>query len=427
MTNKFVIDLNFNKASSWFCIIIFFIFLNAFFNFLAVSYGEGYPYNTFLFSPRDLHADLIKVALSYLRNEQIDYHEWPQLFQNYYINNGYGNLDKLQTEELTNFHLPPLTTIIALINAKILQCTDPNFLLILFYAIAFCSIFILALFFGENDKRRLFLFIMLLFSYPMLFTLTRGHIYAIITNFMTIFFFYNVFKKNNIIVPIVLMAIMFNMRPNSFFLSLLFFNYGFKKGLAGIIFSALIGIALFAVYLNIASYLYPDYNFKNFKRGVEIYYKLSVLGEGGDSFNNSLLGAFKFLKFENIEIINKIISVSLGLIALLSLYLFAKHKISSFDFIFLICSLYTLASSVFATYYMAIFYTFLLLLFKFDIRSKFTLPIVIASAFLLIPKNYIFKSYTSLEVLINPIFLLGAIVFILYKSILLDKYEAGAV
>ena len=244
---------------------------------------------------------------------------------------------------------------------------------------------------------------------------------------MTIFFFYSVFKKNNIIVPIVLMAIMFNMRPNSFFLSLLFFNYGFKKGLAGIIFSALIGIALFVVYLNIASYLYPDYNFKNFKRGVEIYYKLSVLGDGGDSFNNSLLGAFKFLKFENIEIINKIISVSLGLIALLSLYLFAKHKISSFDFIFLICSLYTLASSVFATYYMAIFYTFLLLLFKFDIRSKFTLPIVIASAFLLIPKNYIFKSYTSLEVLINPIFLLGAIVFILYKSILLDKYEAGAV
>lgn len=419
--NKFTIELDFNKANVWFYMIVLFTFLNAFFNFLSVSYAESYPYTTFLFTPQDLHADLIKVALSYLQNENIDYRQWSQLFQSYYTDNPYGSLDKLQSGELTHFHLPPLATIISLINARIIKHNDPNLLLALFYIITFSSISILAFFFGKDKKERPLLLIVVLFSYPMLFTLTRGHIYSIVTNFTTIFFLYNVFRKNSIIIPIMLMAIMFNMRPNAFFLGLLFFIYGFKKGLIGIIFSGLVAILLFGTFLNFANYLYSDYTFENFKKGIKIYYKLSVLGNQDINFNNSLLGIFKILKFNNIEVANKIIFISLSFIGILSIYLFIKRRITSFDFIFLISSLYVLISSIFATYYMTIFFIFLLLSLRFDIKSKFFMPIIIASVFLLVPKNYIFKLGASLEVLMNPLLLFSIIIFIICKSIVSAK------
>lgn len=429
---KFNLELDFNKVIIWFYLILFLTLLNAFYNFLCISYGLNYPYNTFLFTVDDLHADLLKVALSYLNKNSLNYQSWSLLHQNYLINNPYGSSEALKIGRLTNLHMPPLGTLISLMDAKLIQIFSPNILLVLFYSISILSIYKMTSFFTKNKKESILIVSFILLSYPVLFLLTRGHIYSLITNITTIFFLYHVLRKNNIIIPIILLAIMFNMRPNSLFLGLLFFVYGFKNGFKALVLAGILSIVLFTINLIIANQIYDDYTFENFTNALKIYYEMYVLGSGGNAFNNSMLSLVKFpllavfkimhydksVAFDIVGIFNTIILIFGSSLGFYSLLLFMKNKINTFEVIFLITSLYVLVSSVFATYYMAIFFVFLLipLQMKEVEKSRFFILIMIICVLMLSPKNYIFVRGISLEVIINPLVMLSAIGYIIYKS-----------
>jgi hypothetical protein len=432
LQTKFNLEIDFNKTITWFYLILFLTSLNAFYNFVCSSYGLNYPYNTFLFTPDDLHADLIKVALSYLKKNSVNYQSWSLLHQNYLLHNPYGSSDALINGGLTNFHVTPLVTNIAIINAKLIQVFNPNIPLLLFYTISIVSIYIMTLFFVNNKKEFVLVLCVILLSYPILFMLTRGHIYSLITNVATIFFIYHVFKRSNILIPIILLALMFNMRPNSLFLGLLFFIYGFKSGIKGLIFAGILSIFLFFLNLVLANQIYGDYTFENFIKALKIYYDIYVLGSAGNAFNNSmlslaklpLLALFKIMHYDKmvaydiVGIFNTMIFIFGSLLGLYSLFLFIKNKINDYEFIFLITLLYVLVSSVFATYYMPIFFVFFLIPIKIREveNSKFFLLIMIVSVLMLSPKNYIFINGISLEVVINPLIMLGAIGYIIYKT-----------
>lgn len=420
LQTKFDLELDFSKTITWLYLIIFFTLLNAFFNFICTSYGLNYPYNTFLFTADDLHADLLKVALSYLKKDCVNYQNWSSLHQNYLINNPYGSSEALSVNGLTNLHMTPLGTNISIMNAKLIQIFNPNILLVLFYSLSIISIYTMASFFTKNKKEFLLVFCVILLSYPILFMLTRGHIYSLITNIATIFFLYHVVKKSNILIPIILLAIMFNMRPNSLFLSLLFFVYGYKNGLKGLILAGILSIFLFSLNFVLANQIYGDYTFENFIKALKIYYNMYVLGRGGDAFNNSMLSLVKLplVAFDIVGVLNTIILLFGSSLGIYSLFLFIKNKINTFEFIFLITLLYVLVSSVFATYYMAIFFVFFLIPIKMREveNSRFFLLIMIVSVLMLSPKNYIFLHRISLEVMINPLIILGTVSYIMYKS-----------
>ena len=76
---------------------------------------------------------------------------------------------------------------------------------------------------------------------------------------------------------------------------------------------------------------------------------------------------------------------------------------------------------------MVIFFVFLLIPLKHKITtdSKFFILIMLICVFVLSPKNYIYFSGVSLEVILNPIMLITSIIFIFYKSIFIQNNETS--
>ncbi|MCK9373410.1 MAG: hypothetical protein M0P91_09440 [Sulfuricurvum sp.] len=423
-----------NRVELFLFAIIFFTLLNGFFNSLAVSYGfNEYSISSFLFDSRDLHADLIKFSLSFIQHENIqNISEWPTLYQEYFYNNPYGGLESIKSGILTNMHLPPLAVNFSIACAKILKYFGPNFLLILFYCFVILSIFLLSRLL-ENQKKSILFFIIMMFSYPVLFILTRGHIFSFIVSILTIFFFLNIIQRKNILLPILLLAIICNFRPNALILSILFLVYGYKEGSKGLILFFFLSVSIFYLNLILAHQLYNDYTFDNFITAVGIYYELYVIGNGGLLFNNSLYGALKIVilalsKLGSFDlntafVYANYISLVINIILLtLSTYLYIKQKsLNIFEFIFIVATVYVLSSSIFVSYYLFFFFFFLLIPFKYpniNYSNKFLNIILFTSVFVLVPKNYFHVHSISFEVVLNPLIMTLAILYILIKSFL---------
>jgi hypothetical protein len=99
--------------------------------------------------------------------------------------------------------------------------------------------------------------------------------------------------------------------------------------------------------------------------------------------------------------------------------LFIKNKINRYELSFIGISVLALATSVFGTYHMLVFFAFLLIAFKdteINHSPMYMNIILITCIFVLSPKNYIFPHGISLEVILNPLVMLGAVVYILYKA-----------
>lgn len=409
--------------------ILFGTLLNGFFNSLSVAYGfTTYPMSTFLFDSSDLHADLVKLVLSFMQHDTIkNFSEWSPLYQGYFLHNPYGGVASLEANALTHFTAPPLMVNMSILLSKIILLSSPDFLVKLFYLVVFFGIFALSIFF-QKSKRMILILIAMLSSYPILFILTRGHIFSFISGILLIGFFYNIVKKNNILIPIILLAIVVNFRPNAAILSMLFIVYGLREGFRGVVFFCVASIGIFYINLLVAHSVYTDYTLENFTKAVKIYFKMYVLGSAGDAFNNSLFGAIKTFSMifqidlsAKLKTINSVISISFIGILLTSAWLFIKKWINRYELSFVAMSIYALASSVFATYHMLVFFTFLLISIKNieKIYSPRYLNIIFAtSVFVLIPKNYYHFNSISIETILNPAVMSCAIVYILVKSFL---------
>ncbi|HEX5329498.1 hypothetical protein [Sulfuricurvum sp.] len=416
-----------NNIELAFFAILFFTLLNGFFNSMNVAYGHtGYPLATFLFDSSDLHADLVKGVLSFYQGKILSYSDWSPLYQGYYLYNPYGGVDALNAGQLSNLSGSPMMTAISLLLGKLVLWKSPGFLVKFFYVGVFMTTWLIAYFYSESTKKAFFVSIILLFSYPVLFILTRGHIFSFIGGVLLIFFFYHIVKKSPLIIPVLLLAFVVNFRPNAAVLSLLFIVYGFKDGIRGLVIFGVLSLSIFYVNLLIAHQMYPDYTFEHFVKAVGIYFNIYVLGNGGDAFNNSLFGGIKALSVlvkvdisEKLKFLNFILSLTSISVLLFSVYLFVKNKINRYELSFIGMSTLALATSVFSTYHMVVFFAFLLIAFK-DIELNYSPiylnTILLTCIFVLSPKNYIFTHGISLEVILNPLVLLWAVAYILYKA-----------
>ena len=411
-----------------FGIILFFTLLNGFFNSISVAYGwDTYPYNTFLFSATDLHADLIKGILSYCNSLNLDTSEWSTLYQNYYHHNPYGGIEALQNGRLSNLSGPPLMLNIGFLLKYILIHSSPEILVELFYIFVILSIYFISKFFMQDDLDLYVIFFTMLFSYTILFVLTRGHIYAFINGVTLMIFFYLIINKQYVFISIILLSFIINIRPNAIIFSILFFVYGYKNAFKyTILLLALSGI-IFIVNLYIAHYLYHDYTWNNFLAAIKIYFELYVIGGLGNLFNNSILGAVKtYLLLLDVHLsksalinINSTIGIISFITVLVTAFKYFQKRLTIFEFIFIVTSIYVMASSVFGTYHMFIFFIFILIPLKSDwnkISPQFLYLIFFSTIFVLSPKNYFFIGYISLETILNPLVLLLTVLYILIKT-----------
>lgn len=415
-----------------FLFIVFFVFLNAFYNSLASAYGlNHFPFDTFLFYPSDLHADLIKMSMGYFPNHpQLDVSSWDPIYRNFYQLHIQG---WFKAHHFNNAHMPPFSFVLGWLTSKLLLATSPTIVIAVYYSIIFVAIASIARFFTKSRIGFLIVSVTLLVSYPMLFVLTRGNIFAFFNGILLVTFLYLIIRQKSPLVAIFLLAVSMNIHPNVVLLTPLFFVYSPPRAIKYIFATVIVGAMLFGFFLWLAHRIDTQYTLMGFFAGLKNYTQLYILGNFGMLFNNSLYGAIRtFLIAWEIEpsasfllLLNKFI-IGGGLIALLlALHTFIKKRLTPYEFAFVVMAIYTLTSTVFATYHLIPYATFLLmpLIVKdTDKLSEYNLTLIqTASVFMLIPKNYLFidymyKNFLSIETLFNPLVLLSVLIIIFSRS-----------
>ena len=414
-----------NPAFYIFALIFLLTALNSIFNTLATSLGYGYPYTTFLFDPADRFADYFKGIFSFpeAANLQIKVtSRLSELLYNYLNNNPYQGIAAIESGQLSHFHAPPLGTLVGLLNLKLMHYVNPLALFVSVLLVGFGLAYKFVASISASKSDLIFLFLSLLFCYPSLLMVTRGHIYSGISSLSLLIFIVLMFQDRKKYLGLILLAIAVNLRPNAI---IFLFALGIcesrnlKKDIP-----LFIGLStvIFLVSLFFANRIYSDYTLSNFLLGVGIYHSLYVITNGGLALGSSLFGPLKALfgysKF--IEILPLIIS---GIFVLISTIQLRTGNISKIAFLFILCSSYVLGSSVFADYHLTVFFSLLLCIYleqkkgflhsQLPSLPKELLLVFLASVFVLCPKNYIYIGSTSAQIALNPAALLAASILII--------------
>jgi hypothetical protein len=418
-----------------FAIIFLFTALNSIFNTLLYSLGYGYPYTTFLFDPADRLADYFKVIFSFpeAANLQIEVTSgFSELLNNYLHNNPYKGIAAASSGQLSNLHAPPIGTLIGLLNLKLMHYVNPVtlFLSILLVGFSLAYKFVASISVSKSDL--LFLFLSLLFCYPSLFMLTRGHIYSGISSLSLLIFIVLMFQDRKKYLGLILLAIAVNLRPNAvvFLFALgICDSRNLRKDIP-----IFIGFTtfIFLTSLFFANRIYPDYTLSNFLSGVSIYHDIYVIGNAGLAFGSSLFGPLKAI-FGYSKVIEVLPIVIAGLMVAIGTLQLRNNTISKIAFLFILCSSYVLGSAVIADYHLTVFFAPLLCIYLEQRKglfnslspplSKELLIVFFASVFLLCPKNYIFIKFISGQVALNPLVLLIACILIIRLSVLKSSYN----
>lgn len=413
-----------------FVLIFIMVSINSIYNSLATAFGLDFPFTSFLVTSNDLFGDYFKVIFSYPHIKELDASGIP-LFTNiltkYQHNNPYLGILGLNIGGLTHFHMTPLTTVISLLNLRVMQYIAPIWL----YFISLCIIFLSNYYIFSKviiqNTDKILWFISLLICYPTLQIITRGNIFAGIT-FTTIIGFLVLAQKQKMYTAFLLLAIAVNIRPNAIIFIFAIINS--KNIFKDVVSFVCIGVLIFVSALYYANIFYPDYTIAYFLSGLRIYHSMYVIGNGGLAYGSSLFGAIKLIFGANP--ITELCSIFIPCILLLvSSWLKIINKIPNSIFVFNISSCYVLGSSVFADYHLGVFLA-PLLLYSLEFYDNRTVDLVSidlyeallifsGSILMLVPKSYIFINDISLQVFINPFILLLLSSLIVYYYGLSNK------
>jgi hypothetical protein len=418
-----------------FAIIFLFTALNSIFNTLLYSLGYGYPYTTFLFDPADRLADYFKVIFSFpeAANLQIEVTSgFSELLNNYLHNNPYKGIAAASSGQLSNLHAPPIGTLIGLLNLKLMHYVNPVtlFLSILLVGFSLAYKFVASISVSKSDL--LFLFLSLLFCYPSLFMLTRGHIYSGISSLSLLIFIVLMFQDRKKYLGLILLAIAVNLRPNAvvFLFALgICDSRNLRKDIP-----IFIGFTtfIFLTSLFFANRIYPDYTLSNFLSGVSIYHDIYVIGNAGLAFGSSLFGPLKAI-FGYSKVIEVLPIFIAGIMVVISTLQLRNKKISKIAFLFILCASYVLGSAVIADYHLTVFFAPLLCIYLEQKKGLFNslsppltkelLIVFFASVFILCPKNYVYIGIISAQVALNPAVLLMASILIIHLGGLNSRHN----
>jgi hypothetical protein len=407
--------------------LILLIFLNGFYNSLATSFGFGYPYTTFLFDSGDLFADFFNVSLSYPGPTIQNSNEWLSYASKYVGNTAYGGISVLEAGANTHFHIPPLITLIFLLLRKAYVFIDPA---IIYFAIIGGWISCFFIFFIKVFKDRTLLTLLslsALFCYPSLFIISRGNLGAAITSICIVISLVRIADANkNFYLTSIFLAAAINSRPNSIiFLGFLFAIYNYKVAFKYCSQVILVSIVMGCLTLYLSHYIYPDYTYKTFAKGISNYFAGYAIGDAGLAYGSSALGGAKFilqlLGVNRPTWMTPLINSIMAALILIGILAHKAKNLNSTVFAFVLCSMYTLSSAVFGDYHLLIF-IIPVLLGLLKLESGKTLEIseaisIAISLLMLSPKNYVFLNGLSIQVLMNPLLLFLGIFFIYCNSL----------
>jgi hypothetical protein len=407
----FILSRNLNflfLIYSYLLISIFSILLyeQGYFDFLNVNYR--------IFFEGDAYADLLKVAFSYghvfATNDYLDL----KIPEYLYVNNPYNYI---MDGVMYGYHATPLYVLITHAIAFTFKVFgfEVNIFVYMVYSLLLIGLFI----FLKNSIKAikpLHFFVYMVFSYPFIFMLQRGNVYAIILPI----FLYVLFKKfcndkefNTI--DILLLVFAGSVRPNYLIFLILFINpYKFKSSLINLFKIISIFFVSNSIFLYVASMIYPGYSFNSFLLGLNRYSLSHIVGDGFDSSTFKTIINLLDFEFANSDFLipnyNQLIKVQFIItflyliIAFLEFVLFSKGLITKVEYLFSLAAISLVATSPIGDYHLLIFIILQILLIdiKTEQRSRYFLLVLIL--FLIKPKS-ISLEFLNFSLIINNIIL----------------------
>jgi len=390
---------------------------NALFNSLASALGLQYPYTTFLFNPSDVFADFIKTALAF-PGPQLDISHWHHVFQTYLLDNVYTNF--AISGKLSNLHGMPIPTIVAIISRRLFVIINPLYLWVLVGGLLMSALLyvvhrIIRVYYGARNG--LLYACYFLISYPLLFSITRGHAVSMALSVILIVFFSCILSSEcNILLPSLLLALAVNLRPNTIvFILAPIAMYSLRRYARFFCLSISIATSLYLVSLQFAHYLLPNYTLLNFLEGLRLYQNQYISQNWGVAFGSGFLTSAKFIRdlFHLNIPVTTLYSLNLfSFIFLIFTWLFCSYKRLA-DMPTCLASLfciYAFSSGIFADYYLIpLVFLFCYIDNIYAMQPSSNRAVQLLMLMLAIsPKQYLFISGISLQVIINPILLLIA-------------------
>ena len=389
-----------NNISSFLRTMFFLVLLACFYNTIATSIGLGFPYNTFLFIPEDVFADFFKVmdALKIVKT-------WPAIneYQQIGIN-----------------HMPPFAISIYVWMAYCIKFL--SFTRVTTYLLIFVLPLLLLLLKSTRFVNQSRYWFLILFSYPVLVVLTRGNVALLV--FVCLAFF--ILQIDNIIVSMLCLAIATSIKitPVIFIVYFLVCHFdNWKRMLAGVaVFVLFMGIINYLAVILVSATLSPTvYDPFYFLKAIGKYENIYIEQFQGLRYGSSFYMAFRYIinlleKHTGIGLFKFLLDIKPLLInftvmlMLVGLYLwkfplqrFKAFILNRYNILKVVSIVLVLFTPVTADYYL----TILILPLFFVPFEHFKIPEKLFYLLVLIPKNYFFYHFISLQVFINPLLLLA--------------------
>ena len=408
------------------CAIFFLTACNGLYNALDMEY-QG-KHSTFLFTPKDRHADLIEAGLSFPPFEGEYLPGRDDYYVGYYVHDFFKR-QAADGNELTLLHYnPPLIALMYLLLKRTIISLGSVEMVYLFYFTAVTCTAYLALRFRRSFFGALLAFLALTYSYPFLMILCRGNPGALLTTMCLIFFIHELLVGKRVILCAMLLAIAFNCRPNVILLAPLLLIFGWRDCIRACVIFGAAAVAIFALSYFVAIRMYPGYDLTIFQKALHVYYLKYVIGHMGVFYNNSAYGAawclIKQLHLpggvttRTLQFVQLSISVISALLILAFTFLYMRRRIEKYEYAFTLSALYILGSTIMATYHLFFLFIFILILAIRPLAPgsmRLQWIILATSVLVLAPKNYFFRHDISFEVIINPVLLTIAL-YLIYRE-----------
>ncbi len=415
--------MSFEKKAIFTCSYLS-LLIYALFYYLKTNYGFFEQYFIFFIDELDRYADFLKIIFSFnfiFTSEDLINLKVPEIWIYY---NPYGIREGVsQTLVMT---LPPLSIILIVFSAYIVKLIGFHYTF--FYAVLIFALFAVffKLFFNKILENKYLLLV--LFSFPTLFLIDRGNLFAAVAGLCIFFITRNFLEDKGISNTMLLCFIIAcSIRPNYLIFGLMFlYHKDYKINIKNFIKISSTYLFLNFIFLQLASLLLPNYNFSNF---------ITMLREYEDSgiffnpWNSSLQGAlyniYRYLfelqiYSENTDFWNfidrvvnspKLIYLIISIFGLFLVHIYIKsmqQRISKISVAVSLFCITAITSTPFADYHLIIFVFlfFLLVDFKYQMNLKNYNITILLVLLILLPKLHAFAPNLNFSNLFNLLLLL---------------------
>lgn len=396
-------------------IVLGLVLANLLFNAVASALGAGYPYTSFLSLPGDRFADFFKLAFSYPGapvhpasahwgvNDLLAHHA--------------AEVRLYEGTNVNHFHEPPVPTLFAVSARWLMTWIEPVILFLGLLVAALAALFATVLRVAPAGREGAAFATAAILSYPALLAIDRGHLFSLICASLIIAATFRTLRGKADIWTILMFAIAVNLRPNMGIIPFVLFLGRQGLSFRGAVLLAVTTILVFVGTMAVVHQLYPAYSYASFLKGLGQYGMAYAGGDNGYANGSSLYGMIRaplgyawwmpFVPF-----------IVMALLLAPTVLESRQGRLRQSEVLFLTLCAYVFGSHVFADYHLLGFLIPLILVAREESSMDISAwTIVIASALMLAPKNFIFGFHGSIawswQVIGNPLMLLAASTLVL--------------